>query len=88
MVYFYWRGFLITGGHGKVALVMAPLILFGFASGLYMNIKKKQRRVLPLLHGMNNLVRFDSGFDADLQRLVGVSDVCFRRVDAVQKFIA
>jgi hypothetical protein len=56
MVYLYWRGFFITGGHGKVALVMAPLILFGFASGVYMNIKKKQRRILPLLHGINNLV--------------------------------
>ena len=56
MVYLYWRGFFITGGHGKVALVMTPLIIFGFASGLYMNIKKKQRTVLPLLHGLNNLV--------------------------------
>ena len=56
MVYLHWRGVFITGGHGKVALVMAPLIIFGFASGLYMNIKKRQRRILPLLHGMNNLV--------------------------------
>ena len=56
MVYLYWRGFFITGGHGKVALVMAPLIIFGFISGLYMNIKKKQRRILPLVHGVNNLV--------------------------------
>ena len=55
-VYLYWRGYFITGGHGKTALVIAPLIFFGFASGLYMNIKKKQRRILPLLHGMNNVI--------------------------------
>ena len=56
MVYFYWYGFLITGTHGEVALVMVPFIFFGLASGLYMNHDKKQRKVLPLIHGLSNLV--------------------------------
>lgn len=55
MVYITWHGFLITGSHGNVALVMLPLILFGLISGLYMNRKKKKRRLLPLAHGVNNL---------------------------------
>ena len=55
-VYLYWHGFLITGSHGKIALVMAPLVVFGLVSGLYMNVKKKKRRVLPILHGLNNLI--------------------------------
>jgi hypothetical protein len=56
LVYVYWHGVLITGTHGKVALAMVPFVAFGLASGLYMNVKKKQRRVLPLLHGVNNLI--------------------------------
>ena len=54
-VYVYWQGFLITGTHGKVALVMAPLVIFGLASGLYMHRKKRERKLLPLVHGLNNL---------------------------------
>jgi hypothetical protein len=53
-VYVYWRGFLITGTHGKVALAMLPLIIFGLASGLYMNYKRSSRKVLPFVHGLNN----------------------------------
>jgi phosphoglycerol transferase MdoB-like AlkP superfamily enzyme len=56
MVYVYWHGFLITGIHGKVALVMVPFIIFGLVSGLDMNHKKRKRRILPFVHGLNNLV--------------------------------
>ena len=56
MVYAHWRGFFITGTHGRLALCMAPLIIFGLASGLYMNARKRKRKVLPMLHGLNNLV--------------------------------
>ena len=56
MVYITWHGLFITGIHGKIALVMAPLIIFGFISGLYMNHAKKKRRILPFVHGLNNLV--------------------------------
>lgn len=56
IVYISWHEFFITGIHGKVALVMAPFIIFGLISGLYMNHKKRKRRILPFLHGLNNLV--------------------------------
>ena len=56
MVYFYWYGFLITGTHGKVALVMVPFVIFGLASGLYMNHNKKKRKILPFVHGLSNLI--------------------------------
>ena len=56
MVYFYWHGFLITGFHGRTALVMTPFIIFGAASGLYMNHNKKKRTTLPMIHGLSNLV--------------------------------
>ena len=36
IVYISWHGLFITGIHGKVALVMAPFIVFGLVSGLYM----------------------------------------------------
>jgi hypothetical protein len=51
-----WHRFLVTGTHGKVALVMLPPILFGLFSGLYMDRRKKMRTLLPLLHGINNMV--------------------------------
>ena len=56
MVYLYWHGILITGTHGKVSLVMAPFMVFGLASGLYMDQKKLKRKALPLMHGVSNLV--------------------------------
>jgi nitric oxide reductase large subunit len=56
VVYVYWHGFLMTETHGKVALVMVPFILFGLFSGLYMNRKRRHRRLLPLVHGLNNLI--------------------------------
>jgi hypothetical protein len=56
IVYITWHGLFITGIHGIVALFLAPLIIFGFISGLYMNHAKKKRRILPFAHGLNNLV--------------------------------
>ena len=56
MVYLYWHGFLITGFHGRIALVMTSFIIFSAASGLYMNHNKKKRTVLPMIHGLSNLV--------------------------------
>lgn len=56
MVYLHWYGFLMTGAHWKVALMMVPFIIFGLGSGLYMNHNKKKRKVLPLIHGLSNLV--------------------------------
>ncbi|MCP4118690.1 MAG: DUF4079 domain-containing protein [Desulfobacteraceae bacterium] len=56
LVRIYWRGFLITGLHGKTALLMLPMILFGLISGYVMNKTRQKRPVLPLAHGINNLI--------------------------------
>lgn len=57
MVHMHWQGFLITGIHGDMGLfIMAPFIVFGTGTGLYMNYRKKKRRILPLIHGLNNLI--------------------------------
>ncbi len=56
IVYITWHGLFITGIHGKVALIMSPFIIFGLVSGLYMSHKKRKRRILPFVHGLNNLV--------------------------------
>ncbi len=55
MVYAYWHRVITTGIHAKIALVMVPFMIFGLVSGLYMNRKKKQRSILALVHGLNNL---------------------------------
>ena len=56
IVYITWHGLFITGIHGTIALVMAPFIILGLISGLYINHKKRKRRILPFVHGLNNLV--------------------------------
>jgi len=54
--YVTWHGFLITGTHGNVAMVMLPLIFFGLFSGLYMNYRKGKRKLLPIIHGIINMI--------------------------------
>lgn len=49
-----WHAFLVTGLHGKLGLVLIPFILFAVCSGLYMDRRKKKRRILPLAHGILN----------------------------------
>ncbi|WP_018124241.1 DUF4079 family protein [Desulfovibrio oxyclinae] len=56
MARIYWSTTLLTGLHWQVAFWMLPLILFGFATGEVMNRLKEPRKILPLLHGLNNLI--------------------------------
>jgi hypothetical protein len=56
IVYLFWGELFITGTHAKIAFVMVPLIIFGLASGLHMHYRKHTRKVLPFLHGLNNLI--------------------------------
>jgi tellurite resistance protein TehA-like permease len=53
-----WYTNFITGLHAKVAVAMCPLIVVGFATGIYMNRVRKKRVVLPLVHGINNTILF------------------------------
>lgn len=56
MVKVYWHGFFITGNHGRGGALLLPLILFGLFSGRHMHTHKKQRIILPLIHGGSNLL--------------------------------
>ena len=44
------------GLHEAVAMVLLPLLIFGIISGFFMYLKPKQRKTLPAIHGINNLV--------------------------------
>jgi hypothetical protein len=52
----YWYAVFITGVHGKVGAAMLPFMLIGIVSGWIMHSRKRRRRILPLIHGVNNLV--------------------------------
>ena len=41
--------------HGRLALVMLPLVLAGAGTGLYMHRNRARRRTLPLVHAALNL---------------------------------
>jgi len=51
-----WGVNFVTGAHYQVALVMLPLLLFGLASGAYMDRVRARRTALPLAHGLCNLL--------------------------------
>ena len=55
MVRWYWHGYFITGDHAAIGLAMAPMILFGVFTGIYLKRRPAPRVLLPLLHGLNNL---------------------------------
>ena len=44
------------GLHEAVAMIMLPLGLFGIISGFFLYLKPRPRRILPALHGINNLI--------------------------------
>lgn len=52
----YWGGTGFTNWHYWIALAMFPLMLFGLISGWVMNRTKTRRRILPIMHGLANLV--------------------------------
>lgn len=56
MVRLHWGHNLMTFGHGKMALVIVPFILFGFLSGHFLSSKKPNLPALRILHGLNNLI--------------------------------
>jgi len=56
-VYSEWNGIFLTGLHAKIALILVPFIIFAIVSGVYMDKRKKKRRVLPPVHaGLNTVM--------------------------------
>ncbi|MGE4552827.1 MAG: DUF4079 domain-containing protein [Desulfovibrionaceae bacterium] len=49
----FGQGFATS--HGRLALVMLPLILIGAGTGLFMHRNRARRRALPLVHAAANL---------------------------------
>ncbi len=56
MVRLQGKAWLATGEHAWGGLILLPLALFGLISGLYLAGSPAQRKVLPLLHGLGNLL--------------------------------
>ena len=56
VVRLFMGGWLVSGLHGPMGLACLPFIAFGLASGIYLERRPAARRVLPLLHGLNNLI--------------------------------
>lgn len=56
MTHTYWSILGATEWHYYVGFAMLPGGLFGIGSGILMDKVKKKRKVLPLLHGINNLI--------------------------------
>jgi len=52
----FWGEAGTTGTHFQNGLLMLPLILVGLVSGWRMDHVKARRRVLPIVHGVNNLL--------------------------------
>ncbi|MGB3648185.1 MAG: hypothetical protein WBD61_02690 [Desulfobulbales bacterium] len=42
--------------HEAVAMLLLPLGLFGIFSGLFLYLNPKPRKILPAIHGINNLM--------------------------------
>ncbi len=52
----YWHRSYITGDHATVAAIMAPLLVWGLISGLYLEFSPRRRVLFPLVHGLSNTV--------------------------------
>ncbi|MFH1033488.1 MAG: DUF4079 domain-containing protein [Pseudomonadota bacterium] len=52
----YLHAWLGSGAHARGALIMLPLALWGLGSGLWLHMRPRPRRLLPLLHGLANLL--------------------------------
>ena len=55
-LYLSWSTVFSTGLHYRIALVMLPLLLTSYTTGLRMDRIKRRRPLLPLVHGLNNAV--------------------------------
>lgn len=54
MAWWAWESVFVTGWHARLAVLILPLAIVGYATGSRMERVKKRRAGLPVLHGVNN----------------------------------
>lgn len=57
VTYVFWGAVGATGLHFRSAVyIICPLAVIGLLTGHYMDRIKKKRTLLPILHGVNNII--------------------------------
>lgn len=56
LAWMYWSNVFLTGSHAVVGALMLPLCVIGYVTGYRLDTVKKRRKLLPLVHGVNNAV--------------------------------
>jgi len=51
-----WQGLVVIHLHYTIALAIAPFVLTGIITGLYLYFKPAARRVLPAVHAINKVI--------------------------------
>ena len=44
------------GLHEIIAKTLLPFLLFGLCSGFYLYLKPEKRKIIPVIHALNNLL--------------------------------
>jgi len=58
MVRYHWGRNFMTLGHGKMAMVVLPVLLLAFVSGYLLDRQVTYRNPLRIFHGLNNILLF------------------------------
>jgi len=56
IIWYKFKTVALFSTHFEIATGMLPLLLFGLLSGIHMDRKKRKRKVLNLVHGLNNTI--------------------------------
>jgi hypothetical protein len=51
-----WGRSFMTMGHGKMGMVVLAFLLTGSSIGFFLDVKKKKRTFLPILHALLNTI--------------------------------
>ena len=51
-----WGAILVTDLHYMVAFAITPLCVTAYVTGYFLDRYKKKRKLLPIVHGVNNLI--------------------------------
>ena len=51
-----WEGMVVINWHKNLALLILPFLGIGIGTGLFLYFKLGKRKILPAIHGINNLI--------------------------------